>query len=165
MPAGTWAQLAVSNQNAVLSDIGVAGSMLGYSNTMPWNPISKVIEIVGSDHVGATPNMHHVRYVIATNQFVLAQAAPAVPGIGHGYDHSTVNPFTGDLYHRLYSGFSGTISARKKALGASSFVNIPSVAANEQVAIGATWWSGPFAGTVAIAPAAPMTARSLRTIH
>jgi hypothetical protein len=143
MAPGTWAQLTVSNQNAILSDIGVTGSMLPFSNSMPWNPISKVIEIVASDHVGATPNMHHVRYDVATNQFTLAQAAPAVPGIGHGYDHNAVNPFTGDLYHRRYGG---SISAMKKALGAASFVDIPSVAGVAQVAIGATWWSGPFVG-------------------
>jgi hypothetical protein len=146
MAAGTWAQLTVPNQNAVLSDIGVSGSMIGYVNSMPWNPFSKVIEIVGSDHVGATPNLHHVRYVVLDNQFALAQAAPAVPGIGHGYDHNTLNPYTGDLYSRLYGSFSGSIFALKKAFGGSSFINIPSVAANDQVAIGTTWWSGPFVG-------------------
>src|SRR3974390_1282594 len=69
MAPGAWAQLTVSNQDAVLSDIGVSGSMLGYSNSMPWNPFSKVIEIVAGDHLGATPNLHHVRYDVAANQF------------------------------------------------------------------------------------------------
>ena len=146
MAPGTWARLTVSNQNSVLSDIGVSGSMIGYSNSMPWNPISKVIEIIGSDHVGATPNSHHVRYDVATNQFILAQAASIFPTIGHGYDHNTLNPYTGDLYSRLYGGFSGTIQSKKKTLGAASFVDIPDVAASEQVAIGTTWWSGPFVG-------------------
>jgi len=146
MTPGTWASLTVSNQDSILSDIGVGGSMIGFSNSMPWNPVSKVIEIFGSDHLGATPNLHHVRYLVATNLFTLAQAAPAVPGIGHGYDHNTLNPYTGDFYTRLYGGFTGTISVMKKAFGASSFINIPSVAASEQVAIGATWWSGPFVG-------------------
>lgn len=120
--------------------------MLGYSNSMPWNPFSKVIEIVAGDHLGATPNEHHVRYDVATNQFILAQPAPALPTIGHGYDHNTLNPYTGDLYTRLYSGFTGTISSMKKTLGASVFVDIPGVAAADQVAIGTAWWSGPFVG-------------------
>jgi hypothetical protein len=150
MAPNTWAQLVVPNQNAVLSDVGVSGSMIGYSNTMPWNPVSKVIEILGSDHVGATPNLHHVRYDPAANQFVLVQAAPAIPGIGHGYDHNTLNPFTGDFYTRLYGGGGSvsTVAVMRKAQGASSFVSIPSFTGQpyQQVAIGAAWWAGPFPG-------------------
>jgi hypothetical protein len=146
MSPGTWAQLNVSNQDAVLRDIGVTGSMLPYCNKTPWNPVTKCIEIVAGDHLGATPDMKHVRYDEATNQFSTAQSAPAVPGIGHGNDHSAVNPFTGDLYHRLYSGFTGRISCMKKAAGAGSFANIPSVTASEQVAMGTCWWSGSFTG-------------------
>jgi len=144
MKPGTWAQLVVPNQDSVLSDIGVAGSMIGYSNSMPWNPISKVIEIVGSDHVGANENLHHVRYNPAANRFVPAQAAPIVPGIGHGYDHNTLNPYTGDLYTRLYG--LGSVNVKRKALGAPSFADIPGVQAYGQVAIGTAWWSGPFVG-------------------
>jgi hypothetical protein len=145
MAPGTWAQLNVSNQNALLGVGNVSGSMIGFCNTMPWNPHSKVIEIVGMDHNWGM--VRHVRYDVATNQFVLV-AADA--GLGsatqHGYDHNTVNPYTGDLYHRVFGGFTGTISSRKKVLGGSSFAAIPNVSANEQVAIGATWWSGPFVG-------------------
>jgi hypothetical protein len=145
MAPGTWAQINVSNQNALLGVGSVSGSMLTYCNSMPWNPFSKVIEIVAMDHNWGM--LRHVRYDVATNQFVLV-AADA--GLGsatqHGYDHSTVNPYTGDLYHRRYSGFTGIISSVKKALGASSFVALPGVSASDQVAIGATWWSGPFVG-------------------
>jgi hypothetical protein len=143
MAPGTWAQLDVPNQDSLLGVGGVSGTMIHFSNSMPWNPFSKVIEIIGMDH--GYPHLRHVRYDVATNQFVLV-ADDAGLGQAHGYDHNTVNPYTGDLYHRRYSGFSGTISARKKALGASSFVNIPSVATTDQVAIGACWWSGSFVG-------------------
>jgi hypothetical protein len=117
--------------------------MIYYSNSMPWNPFSKVIEIIGQDH--SYPSLRHVRYDVATNQFVLV-ADDAGLGPAHGYDHNTVNPYTGDLYHRLYGGFTGSIKARKKVLSGSSFLDIPSVAGTEQVAIGASWWSGPFVG-------------------
>jgi len=120
--------------------------MIGYSNSMPWNPFSKVIEIVGMDHNWGA--VRHARYDVATNQFILVQADT---GFGsstqHGYDHETLNPYTGDLYHRLVNINTGTIRSKKKVLGAASFVDIPGVTANsEQVAIGATWWSGPFIG-------------------
>ena len=144
MAPGTWAQLTVSNQNAVLADTGASGTPLHYCNSMPWNPVSKCIEIVAGDHHGATPSMRHLRYLDATNGFSEPQASPVVPGIGHGYDHNTVNPTTGDLYHRLYN----SQSVARKALGASSFSNIPDWNAGGwiQVAIGSCWWSGSFAG-------------------
>ena len=148
MAPGTWAQLNVSasNQNSILGVGNVSGTMIHFCNSMPWNPFSKVIEIVAMDHNWGM--VRHARYDVATNQFVLVQADI---GVGtqtmHGYDHNSVNPFTGDLYFRLFSGpSSGTISTRKKALGAASFVAIPNVSATEQVAIGTTWWSGPFVG-------------------
>src|SRR5262245_26463150 len=69
MAAGTWAQLVVSNQNSILGVGNVSGTMIHFSNSMPWNPFSKVIEIIGSDHgYGRT---RHVRYDVATNQFIL----------------------------------------------------------------------------------------------
>jgi hypothetical protein len=145
MAPGTWAQLTVSNQDAILGVGSVSGTMIHFSNSMPWNPFSKVIEIVGMDHDWGM--QRHVRYDVRTNQFVLVAADD---GLGtqtqHGYDHNTVNPYTGDLYHRMFSGFTGTISSFKKVLGGASFVALPGVSATEQVAIGATWWSGPFVG-------------------
>lgn len=143
MQPGTWARLAVGSQDAVLGVGSVSGTMIHYCNSMPWNPVSKVIEIIGQDH--SYPALRHVRYLEATNQFTLV-ADNAGLQTGHGYDHNAVNPYTGDLYHRLYSGFTGQVQARKKALGASSFTSIPSVPAADQVSIGACWWSGSFTG-------------------
>ena len=144
MQPGTWAKLSASNQDAVLGVGSVSGTMIHYCNSMPWNPISKVIEIVGEDHYWGSAR--HARYDAATNQFVLVQADAGLGNPMHGYDHNAVNPYTGDLYHRLYSAFTGQISAKKKAFGASSFTAIPSVPAADQVAIGTCWWSGSFVG-------------------
>ena len=41
MAPGTWAQLTVSNQNAVLGVGPSSGTMLPYCNEMPWNPIQQ----------------------------------------------------------------------------------------------------------------------------
>jgi hypothetical protein len=108
---------------------------------MPWNPFSKVIEIIGMDH--NYPALRHVRYDEATNLFVLV-ADDAGLATGHGYDHNTINPYTGDLYYRLYG--LGNISVKKKVLGGTAFVDIAGVSAYGQVAIGACWWSGSFVG-------------------
>jgi hypothetical protein len=145
MAPGTWAQLTVPNQNSILGVGAHTGSMIPFSNSMPWNPISKVIEIIGMDHYYVN-GLRHVRYDPATNQFVLVQEGIDGTGPAHGYDHNTINPYTGDIYHRVYSTFSGNISSKKRVLGSSGFVDIPKVPAVEQVAIGTTWWSGPFVG-------------------
>jgi len=145
MAPGTWAQLTAANQDAVLGVGNVSGTMIHFCNSMPWNPFSKVIEIVGMDHNWQM--QRHVRYDEASNSFIVVAADDGLgTQVQHGYDHNTVNPFTGDLYHRFYSGFTGTISSFKKVLGGSSFVALPGVSASDQVAIGATWWSGPFVG-------------------
>ena len=144
MAPGTWAKLTPANdQNAFLGVGSDSGSMIQFSNDMPWNPVTRAIEIIGQDH--GYPALRHVRYVESTNQFVLV-ADNAGLGNGHGYDHNAVNPYTGDLYDRLYSGFTGRISAVVKRAGSSSFVAIPSVPAADQVAIGTCWWSGSFTG-------------------
>jgi hypothetical protein len=145
MAVGTWAQLNVSNQDLILGVGNVSGTMIHFSNSMPWNPHSKVIEIIGMDHNWGM--QRHVRYDVASNQFILVAADDGLgTQVQHGYDHNAVNPFTGDLYHRFYSGFTGTIRSFKKVLGGSAFSELPSVSASDQVAIGATWWSGPFVG-------------------
>src|SRR5262245_33418699 len=143
MSPGTWAKLDVGNQDPVLGVGSISGTMLHYCNSMPWNPLSKAIEIVGADH--NYPQLRHVRFDATSSQFVLV-ADNAGVGPGHGYDHVTLNPNNGDLYVRLYSGFTGKVSCMKKALGASSFTKIPDVAASDQVAMGTCWWPGAFTG-------------------
>jgi hypothetical protein len=147
MAPGSWAQLAVGGQSAAIgSQGGSSGSLIHFSNSMPWNSFNQSIEILASDHLGSSPGMTHVRYSEAANRFNVVQGAPAVPGIGHGYDHTSVNPHTGDVYHRLYSGFSGSITVYRKQSGGSSFSRLTSVNAQDQVAIGSCWWSGSFTG-------------------
>jgi hypothetical protein len=143
LPVGAWVQMSPSNQNSVLGNGPASGSTISYCNTMPWNPINKSIEIIGMDHNGGS--VRHMRYSEAENGFVLV-AADA--GLGsetqHGYDHNSVNPTTGDIYHRKYSGFSGEIEVYKKPL-TGSFASIGSVEVDlDQVAIGTCWWTGPF---------------------
>ena len=145
MAAGTWAQLNVPNQNALLGVGSVSETMIHFSNTMPWNPISKAIEIIGEDH--GYGSLRHVRYDEATNTFILvADDSGFGNSLDHGYDQTTINPNTGDLYRRMNSGFTGTISSRKKTIG-GVVTSLPNIAVPvEQVAIGTTWWSGSFAG-------------------
>ena len=57
MSANTWAQLVVPNQNAATLTEGLgsvpsgsSGSVLPYSNSVPYNPFSRRIEFISQDH-------------------------------------------------------------------------------------------------------------------
>src|SRR5690242_2535809 len=51
MAPGTWAKLTPANdQNAFLGVGSVSGSMIQYCNDMPWNPVTRAVEIIGQDH-------------------------------------------------------------------------------------------------------------------
>jgi hypothetical protein len=143
MAPGSWAQLVVSGQNAALGVTGNAstGSILPYSNSAVWNPFSKAVEFVGKD-AGSRP-YRHVRYEEDGNQWVVVQGDTGFSMIGHGYDHNVLNPHTGDLYFRLYGE---TLAVKRKALGATSWGDLPTPSGAAQVSIGACWWSGSFAG-------------------
>lgn len=146
MAPGSWAKLTVSNQDAMLGVGSVSGTMIHYCNTMPWNPKNRSIEIVGMDHNAG--KQRYVRYDDVTSAFVLERDDTGWGSFTqHGYDHNAVNPYTGDLYHRLFGTFSSTIALKKKPLASNTFSDGKSVAVDaEQQAIGTTWWSGPFAG-------------------
>lgn len=149
MPVGSWAKLAVSNQDAALGVGPISGSMIHYCNQMPWNPVRKAIEIVGMDHNAGM--QRYVRYSAATNAFEVVQADDgAGAATRHGYGHTVVNPATGDLYHRLaenhYEGPGPLV--RRFAQSGGSWTNLarPGTLFYMQNAIAACWWTGPFAG-------------------
>ena len=149
MAAGTWVQVNAGNQNPALGAGSVSGTMIHYCNSMPWNPVAKVIEVLAMDHNYG--RLRYVRYVDASNQFsLIADDVGLGSQTQHGYDHVNVNPFTGDLYYRQYSLNSGSINCFRKALGSTaSFSALPALASTngaEQVAIGSCWWTGPFSG-------------------
>jgi hypothetical protein len=121
--------------------------MIHYCNKMPWNPRNKCIEIIGQDHNYG--HLRHVRYDVASNQFVVV-ADDAGLGGGHGYDHTQVDPYSGDLYYRYYQGGGGmNIATARKRYGASSFIDLTQTGAAswyQQGDIGTSWWSGPLDG-------------------
>ena len=149
MTPGSWAQMNSANQDVILGVGSISGSMIHYCNSMPWNPIRKCIEIVGMDHNAGI--QRYVRFDPTSNGFVLVTADTGTQGTRHGYDHNTVNPFNGDLYHRpAENNYERPgILVRKWANSANSFSDTMPLANTlfyMQNAIGVTWWSGPFSG-------------------
>lgn len=149
MAPGTWADVAPSNQNAVLGVGGVSGSMAHYCNSMPWNSQAGCIEVVAMDHNYGRER--YVRYLDATNSWsLIADDAGLGSSVQHGYDHNNVNPYTGDLFWRSCTTNTGTIHIFKKPLASTTtFTEQQSVASDigaEQIAIGLCWWEGVFTG-------------------
>ena len=144
MAPGTWAQLGVANQSAVLGVGGVTGSMIPYCNAMPWNRFNRSIEILGGDHNSPT-GMRHVRYVEASNSFEVVTVSSGF--VGHGYDHTEVNPYTGDLFHKKYGGVGyQPLTCFKQSFGQSTWTQLPIISANQNITFGAAWWAGTFTG-------------------
>ena len=155
MAAGSWAQVAGTNQNSILTDNDGAGSgsHLHYSNSMNYIPQSDRIQIVGADH-GSYTTMFIIEYDLATNQFVTISPGNSANGTGpgHGYDHASVNPYTGDAYQVMYgkgnaSGYKFQVT--KRAFGASTFATTLPYTMIDQVVnitLGSCWWSGTFTG-------------------
>src|SRR6185369_14194099 len=133
---------------SVLGVGGDSGTMIHYCNKMPWNTKNKSIEIIGMDH--NYPSLRHVRYDEPSNQFILV-ADDAGLGQAHGYDHVQVNPYSGDVYYRVYHLGAEPLVPKRKTLGASSFVDLPPGvdAGYQQVDIGTCWWGGAFDGASA----------------
>jgi hypothetical protein len=122
----------------------VSGSVLGYTNTVPWNPFSKVIEILGGDH--GWGHIRYMRYDEATNQFVLVADDPGL-GPYHGQDETTLNPYTGDVYRHVDDNSTAIDVYRKLGSGSTfSALGLLSNQPYQQVANGTCWWSGPFIG-------------------
>lgn len=147
MPPGSWAPLVVADQDTVLGVGNVSGSMIHYSNSMPWNAWSRKIEILAEDHNWGA--VRYAQYDELANRFILVTADA---GLGtntqHGYDHNSLNPSTGDYYYRPAWIGDPHIVVKKKLLGAATtFTDLPLLPTNyEQIAIASTWWSGAFLG-------------------
>lgn len=122
MAPGTWARLSVGGQDSVLGVGGVSGTMIHYCNAMPWNPVSNSFVLVSADLGWGTQTRHC-------------------------YDHTTVNPHAGVVFHRVSNIGTGKLKVRYANSGSASFSAAPDIATGyDQIAIAATWWSGPFAG-------------------
>jgi hypothetical protein len=153
MPAGTWAQLTVPNQNAALADTGNSQEMIPYYNSAPWNSLRKRVEIFGRDHGtggGVSTYAKLVYYVESTNSFQLIRNPVDEFQDSHGYDHNSINPYTGDFYHRMYGGGNGNTPypVWRKLVDGTAFTQIPNPPSySTGVALGTAWCNAGFLGS------------------
>jgi len=104
---GTWAVLNTSGfgSGSILVPKTVGKSILQYANKAVWDPKARRFMFMGAPHY--EPH----RFVIfseATNGWTTGPLANSCQStdagcVSHSYDHNTIDPATGDMYHRLVS--------------------------------------------------------------
>ncbi|HEX6706132.1 MAG TPA: hypothetical protein VF169_15325, partial [Albitalea sp.] len=82
--------------------------ILNYADKGLWNPLTREMHFIGKGHYR---ELKHISYGEATNKWV-KEANPywtcGAPwsnclGMGHGYEHTTINPATGDIFARVFN--------------------------------------------------------------
>jgi len=123
MAPGSWAQLNTNNfQNG--GEIGPpnGGSILEYNDRQVWNPVAQTAMLLGGSHSSSSTNCGEtlfLQYAASNDTWsTLPNPCPNFDaafggGIGHAYDHNTINPTTGDFYHREY--YSGKVMVFQQA--------------------------------------------------
>jgi hypothetical protein len=79
--------------------------LLNYADKGLWNPLTREIHFLGKGHLA---ELKHLNYGEATNKW-LREAKPSWDcgrsdncySLGHGYEHTSLNPANGDIYARL----------------------------------------------------------------
>jgi chitodextrinase len=103
---GEWTEITTSNISSVLGASGSSRMVFGYTDDGVWDPVSRQFFFIGGDH-GDAPRF--VAYSESSNAWRVMPTPPWFPNCSngctpmHGYDHSAINPQTGDLYHRPFN--------------------------------------------------------------
>lgn len=132
MQAGTWAEVTGSNINSgalrCLQSNGCLGETsvrIVFSMHAAWDDQRGLLHYVGADHgedlnanlaYGGNHTMAHVIYTASSNQFSLACGGGNMVSSpcgsmdsAHGYNHITVDPRTGYVYHKEYGAGLGPV--------------------------------------------------------
>lgn len=137
MSAGQWVQIATSGLTTSLFTDG-ANSTLDYMDKGCYDPIHRKATFIGHAHYG---DQRWHEFDEASSRWANLPDPPwdtggsaSPPFIGHGYQHNTVDPATGDLYYRQFD--SSTIRWFRRSPGSWTTT---AVAPNTSVAGGLEW--------------------------
>lgn len=110
---GQWTTIQTNNINAALTGTGGAsGFIFGYTETIKWDPVTRRLFYVGSDHNSTPSTMYarHVQYDEATNAWTVRSQqgwfAASSGAAMHGYDHLALDPARRFLYHRRFGSLT-----------------------------------------------------------
>jgi len=111
MKPGQWMPLNTKvekNQTLIEFISTPSPTIIRYAGNAGWDPNSREFLFLGTPHWEAKKGWKLIRYNDETNTWTSGPLPPGCIGngtcIGHGYDHNTVDPVNGDLYHRRHNG-------------------------------------------------------------
>jgi hypothetical protein len=109
MQPGEWRELVTNNLEPTLNNptCGATGSVFPYSEDAVWDPVSRRVFFIGSDHVYCdTMTQRFIAYSEATNSWAtLPNPSWFSNGVHHGYDHSAIDTTNGIYYHFPFAGY------------------------------------------------------------
>jgi hypothetical protein len=137
MSAGQWIQIVTSGLTTSLFVDG-ANSTLDYMDKGCYDPIHRKVTFIGHAHYG---DQRWHEFDEASGRWSNLPDPPwdtggsaSPPFIGHGYQHNTVDPVTGDLFYRQFD--SNTIRWLRRSTGTWTTT---AAAPNTSVAGGLEW--------------------------
>lgn len=146
MAAGTWVELTPSGLQETLgigsqaadgspSSVAGSGCKISFSNSCAWDPLAKKAVFVGADH--GDQRGVHAEYSDAAN----AWSVVATGLYSHGFQHTAVNPFTGDRYiWRAGDLCKGGADGQFTKVNTFPFLD------GQCVSAALAWWEGSFTG-------------------
>lgn len=117
MKPGEWRVLNVAGDasgygQSLLQSCGsdCGDNIFNFSDKMTWDPNRRLVHFIGHGHLR---EQKFITYTEATNSWKLEpkpywDCTPGCPwgGVGHGYEHSALDPLTGNMYARVYNSTS-----------------------------------------------------------
>src|SRR3990172_5169055 len=106
MQPGTWAELNTQGFGQSLLDDVNGSFIVQYTDDAQWDPIARQVYFIGASYgfSSGAQRGNFIKYNEATNQWTLMpRPVPPFPNLAHAYDHSALNPATGEFYHSLYN--------------------------------------------------------------
>ena len=104
MQPGTWAVLNTTgfNNGGILAPGGPSDAITQYTDSGGWDPVNRRVLFMGVSHTN--PVWTLVSYSEADNTWRTIPPHPSVSDstLTHAYDHNSVDPRTGDYYHRVF---------------------------------------------------------------
>src|SRR5688572_5804419 len=111
MAHGSWVELITNGMDVTFRNTGGRSNMImGYADSLKWDPVTKRAFFLGSDHGGFPPShpnsgFRFVAYSESTNTWSVLSIPPWISTQSdlHGYDHTALDPLSRTLYKRPYN--------------------------------------------------------------
>jgi len=102
MQPGEWKSFeTIGFSTDLVNACGASTFIVDYARDAVWNSLKKEFHFIGQGHYAC---QKHIKYSEADNTWVeISRASHTDVGIGHAYEHNTIDPATGAFYYAKYN--------------------------------------------------------------